>query len=83
MVGNRLPFPIRVRSEINLVNLLGGVFQFLKNFSFSPDSDVLRCKVILNINTKLFLGKILEMAHRGLNNKILANYFFQRVDFSR
>ena len=60
--GNCFSLAVRVRCQIDLVGLLHALSEIRQKISLSADCDVLRFKIILNIDSHLTSRKITDMS---------------------
>lgn len=61
--GDRLPFTVRIRGKIDLVDLLGLVLQFFQDLLPTLDGDVLRLKICLDIYAQLLFRQVADVSH--------------------
>ena len=69
--GDGLPFPVRIRPQVDLFDAGGRLFQFLDYFVFPHDGDILRLEIAFHVHPQLVLGKVPDMALGGAHVKFL------------
>ena len=83
MPGDSLPFPVRVRCQIDLVGLFGQGLQFLDQRTLAPDIDVFGCEIMLHVHPELALGQVTQMAHGGTDGERPAQELLDGFGFGR
>ena len=74
--GDSFAFTIRVRGQINLAGVAGGLFQAFYDLLLARDVFVAGLESVFYINAHLFAGKVLDMAYRRRNIIGVAEIFF-------
>ena len=75
--GDGLPFPVRVRPQVNLRDAGGRFLQFLDDLGLSQDSDVFGRKFVFQVNPQLTFGQVLDVPFAGDHLDVVAQVFLQ------
>ena len=73
--GYCLALPIRVGGQEHLSRTLGELLQLRQRLPLATDGDVLRREPVVDVDTKLPLGQISQVAHGGLHRVIPPKVF--------
>ena len=73
--GDGLALTVRVGGEIDHVRRLGGLFQVADDVLFPLDGLVDRLEIPLHIHAQGAFGQVPQVAHAGLDLKVLAQVF--------
>ena len=76
MPGNGLPFPVRVRGEIDGAGAFGVLFELLDQLCLVPHRNILGLKALFYINAHLAFGKVPQMPHGSRDLIAAAQVFF-------
>ena len=83
MPCDRLPLTVRIACEIDLIRILRFFFEGADEFPLTAHIDVLRQKVIFDINAELTLRQIAQMPHGGSYNVVLSEMTFDGLRLRR
>ena len=76
-------FAVRVGCQINLSGILSRLFKVVNDVALATNIYILRCKVIIHINTELTLRQITQMSHRSLDYEALPQILLDGLSLSR
>src|SRR5690606_39469516 len=74
--GYRLSFTVLIGSKPYRIRFIHKGLQFLYQLLLFRGHYILRLKILLNVNSVIFLGQIKNMAVTRLNYEIFTNKFF-------
>ena len=83
MPSDRLAFAVRIACQIDLGGALRILLQRLDEIALAADIDVLRRKVVLNVDAELALRKIAQMPHGRPHHVFLAKILLDRLRLRR
>ena len=75
MPGDGFALAVRVRCQIDGLHLIGGGTQLLNQLFLAPHGDIVRLKIMLQINAHFTLGQIPQVTHAGFYQVIRAKIF--------
>ena len=70
-----LPFPVRIRGQINFFHVSRRFFQILKILSFALYDGIVGLEIVLDINSEFAARKIYKMPRRSFHAEIPAEIF--------
>ena len=71
MGGNRLPFAVRVRRQVDGICPFGHLLQLGDDLFFTWNNFIFRRELVLQVDPKGLLGQVLDVPHRGLHLEAL------------
>ncbi len=71
VIGDGLALAVRVRGQVDLLRLLGGLLEFFDDLFLAGDDAVLGLESVFDINAQLFLGQVPHVPHGRLDHKTL------------
>ena len=83
MPADGLALTVRVGGEEHFVALLGQALKLLDDFFLALDVDILRRVAVLDVNAKLALGQVADVAHGGRHLISAAQVFADGLGFRR
>ena len=83
MCSDGLAFAVRVRRQIDGVYRKGQLLELGENFLFAGNNNVFGIEVVLGIHTERALGKVLDVAVRGLDREVFTQILLNSFRLAR
>ena len=83
MPGDRLPFSVGIGCEVDDVDFFGRFLELFDDVLFIGHRHIGGLEIVLNVDSKLFLGQIADMTDRRLKGILWSQKLPKGFDFRR